>query len=279
MPGVALDYLRLLALPINLCADYAVNTQRAVSFGNLATLCSLALLSLLAIILLLKRKPAGLFLVWILLCLLPVMQLAPISTLKAERFLYLPSVGYCALIGSIGAWIWGKAGAQRKQTAAAGFLLLIILFSFQTIKRNTVWSEELRLYEKTAECAPDNFRVQYNLGNAYFRAGELERAIAHTQAAHSLKPDFPQAAYNLGVMHEAAGNTKEAELMYREATRLDPGYAVAHNNLAALLFEQGRYEEAELEWLKALALDETLPQPKQGLLLLEQKRSGEDPPS
>lgn len=272
MPAVALDYFRLLVLPTNQCADYAVAVQRAVSPENLAALAVLSAGTILAAFSVLKRRLSGFFVIWILLCLLPVLQIIPISVLKAERFLYLPSVGLFALAGMAGAYGYEQTGRWRKFLLRSGFLGVLVIFSLLTMNRNTIWRDELTLYEQTAARAPDNFRVQYNLGNAYFRAGYLERALEHTQIAYSLKPDFPQIAYNLGVMYEAATQPEKAEHMYREAIRLNPNYALAHNNLGALLFAEGRYKEAESEWLKALALDENLPQPRQGLLLLNQPR-------
>jgi tetratricopeptide (TPR) repeat protein len=272
MPAVALDYLRLLILPINLCADYAVPVQRTVSPENLAALVVLLAGMILAGWSALKRRLTGLFIFWILLCLLPVLQIVPISVLKAERFLYLPSVGFCAVGGMAGVYIYKQAGSRGQNFFMAGCLCVVVVFSLLTMSRNTIWRNELRLYEQTAARAPDNFRVQYNLGNAYFRAGELVRALAHTELAYSLKPDFPQIAYNLGVMYETAKDPEKAEHMYREAIRLKPEYALAHNNLAALLFAEGKYDEAESEWLKAQALDPNLPQPRQGLFLLNQQR-------
>lgn len=272
MPGIVLDYLRLFVFPSNLCADYAVSVQRSVSPGNLAAAGTLLLAALLVGFFLYRKSIGAFFAFWIFLGLLPVLQFVPISVLKAERFLYLPSVGYCAVAGLAGAALLERSNRHRRRISAAVSMLILAAYSFVTIGRNPVWRNELRLYEQTASCAPNNFRVQYNLGNAYFRAGDLERAITHTRIAHELKPNFPRAAYNLGVMYESAGKTNEAERMYREAIELDPNYALAHNNLAAILYRNGHLDEAETEWLKALALDKNLEQAKQGLLLLDQQR-------
>jgi len=274
MPSVVLDYLRLLVAPVNLCADYVVRVQRSITTANLGALGILVLGTIAVFFLLMKKQLFGLFLVWILLCLLPVLQIVPISVLKAERFLYLPSVGYCAIVGLLSASILDDGGRRKNQFAMIGLLILVVLFASKTRSRNSCWRNSLTLYRSTAACAPDNFRVQYNLGNIYFRLGHVELALAHTRTAYSLKPDFSPIPYNLGVMYEAAERKEDAEQMYRQAIRLDPDYALAHNNLGALLFSRGEYQEAEAEWLKALSLEPDLESAKQGLLLLHRYNSG-----
>jgi hypothetical protein len=276
MPAVAVDYLRLLLFPVNLCADYVVTVQHSATFTNILVIVFLLLACGGVGFLIVKRKVSGLFAAWIFAGLLPVLQVIPISALKAERFLYLPSAGFCMLIGCLLAFMLdtiAKAG-KRWLAVAAGFMILC--FAFQTFTRNTVWRDEFTLYRVTESCAPNNFRVQYNLGNAYFRAGDTEQALRHTEIAFRLRPDFPRVNYNLGVIYAAAGRRGEAETMYRRAVELDPSYAWAHSALAAVLYADGRFQEARLEWTKALSLDPTLEQAREGLRLLDHGRPPEE---
>ncbi len=275
MPGVVLDYLRLLVLPIHLCADYAVNVQHEISIANVAAIGALAVTGLLTLFLFLRRNIVGFFVIWLFVCLLPVLQIVPISVLKAERFLYLPSVGYCVLAALAVSFGFARLRPRGRPFLAAGLLLVLLAYSWQTISRNKVWKSEFALYRATAASAPDNFRAQYNLGNAYFRRGDIEQALRHTLIAYELKPDFPQIAYNLGVMYEACGQKQSAEAMYRRAIQADPSYAQAHNNLAAILFGSGNFAEAEAEWKKVLALDPGFEQARQGLLLLQEQQQAQ----
>lgn len=91
----------------------------------------------------------------------------------AERILYLPSVGYCLLIGlglgklinfkvqcrSNGAKARQKADAQRQRStrSMATILFLIILISacsLQTIRRNRDWRDEESLYRSAIKVNP-----------------------------------------------------------------------------------------------------------------------------
>jgi len=269
MPVVVLDYARLLVAPIHLCADYAVKVRETMNPLSVVALILLLVACGAVGSLIGRKKLTGFFAAWILLGLLPVLQVIPISVLQAERFLYMPSVGFCALAGLLGAAIYERVGGSRKKIVAALFAVIILALSIRTTIRNTAWKDEFTLYKTTASSAPGNFRVQYNLGNAYFREGDVERAIRHTEIAFRLRSDFPQVSYNLGVMYAATGREREAESMYRHAIDLNPGYALAHNNLAVILYTQGRFEEARTEWSKALSLMPDLVSAREGLRLLD----------
>ncbi len=270
MPTVVVDYFRLLVIPINLCADYVVRLQRTATPANVTLVVSLLLVCGAVVFLIVKKRVSGFLAAWILVGLLPVMQIIPISVLEAERFLYLPSVGFCGLVGWAFAWESDRAGRMGRRLLAAALVVIVLGFSLRTLARNPVWKDEFTLYRITESCAPDNFRVQYNLGNAYFRAGDVENARRHTEKAFRLRPNLPQTNYNLGVIYAAMGRLDDAETMYRRAIELDPGYASAHSNLATILYSDGRYEEARREWSKALSLDPSLEQAREGLRLLEQ---------
>jgi len=48
---------------------------------------------------------------------------------------------------------------------------------------------------------PRHLESQYNLGNQYFEAGDLNLAKTHFQIALEIDPDFPNAYFNLGLIH------------------------------------------------------------------------------
>lgn len=61
----------------------------------------------------------------------------------AERVLYLPSVGYCFLV-ALGAHLVSKRSSRRLVRLL--FLLLLVVFSGRTIRRNRDWHDEESLY-------------------------------------------------------------------------------------------------------------------------------------
>ena len=59
------------------------------------------------------------------------------------------------------------------------------------------FDEAVKLYERLTQASVENPVVYYNLGNAYYRNGELARAIANYERALALWPGFEAARENL----------------------------------------------------------------------------------
>jgi tetratricopeptide (TPR) repeat protein len=81
----------------------------------------------------------------------------------------------------------------------------------------------IRAYNQTGRTLdPDDL---YLMGNAYLRLDQDLPAIKAFQQAIKVRPDFPQARYNLGIAYFAAGNRKGAQDEYNALRRLDPARA------------------------------------------------------
>ena len=85
------------------------------------------------------------------------------------------------------------------------------------------YSAALRAYNQPGRTLdPDDL---YLMGNAYLRLEQDAAAVKAFQQAIKVRPDFPQARYNLGVAYFAAGNRKGAMDEYNALRRLDPDRA------------------------------------------------------
>ena len=71
--------------------------------------------------------------------------------------------------------------------------------------------------------------------------------MAQYLEALRVDPGLPEAHLNLGNALFREGRTEDAVAQYREAIRLAPGYAGAHYNLAQALAKLGRAGEAQSE--------------------------------
>jgi len=93
----------------------------------------------------------------------------------------------------------------------------------------------------------------YALGNAYFMAGEYEKALAEYQAALAADPTHVASAVRLGDTYDKLGRTDEAIAAYRQALALQED-ADVHAYLGMLLARQGQAEQAEAEYRASLQL-------------------------
>jgi tetratricopeptide (TPR) repeat protein len=106
----------------------------------------------------------------------------PIGSIMAERFLYLPSAGFCVVAAQGLLWAGGalaqRVGEARWRTAAAWALpvLAVLGFAARTYARNADWHDELSLWKSALAAAPASFKTHKGYANALWDAGHDEAA-------------------------------------------------------------------------------------------------------
>ena len=94
----------------------------------------------------------------------------------------------------------------------------------------------------------------YNLGNAYFRVGKPDEAIAALKKTVELDPDHADAYNNLGMIYRIKDNRGEAIEMFKKTLEIDPNYARGHYNLAVSYYQDKQYSLAKIHAEKASQL-------------------------
>ena len=173
MPRVLLRYARLELAPAGLLADYQ-DFPRAAGLDDLrAWAFAAAFLAVFAALTWLFHKARALEgWLWFCCALLPFSNLVAMVQLGAERFLYLPTIGFAWVFAAVVAK-WPLPGRLWRWLPAA-LLLALALVAWQ---RSWVWADELELWRATAAQAPDAERPRENLVKACLRAGLPEEAL------------------------------------------------------------------------------------------------------
>ncbi len=225
--------------------------------------------------------------------------------LLGERYLYLPSLGFCWLIAWSVSKLAGRLGHRGYTVLFAG---LLAACAVRTEARNLDWLSEIPFYQKCVTLAPALAELRVLLGEAYLRRDMLPQALQETRLAASLKKDYPEAANNLGQIYSRLdqpvkaveqyslaigyaenigmrfavaraynnlafersrmGDPAKAILAYRKAIEIQPGFAGAYNNLGYLFLEEGDYVESESNLKKALEIEPTFAKAASNLGLL-----------
>lgn len=92
--------------------------------------------------------------------------------------------------------------------------------------------------EATAQANPDSAKAQFELGNAYAKNGQWDRAAPAYQKAIELDPNYQAAYANLGVVYYQQGRFNLAASQYEKALELNPNDTEVAYNLGVLYLQQ-----------------------------------------
>jgi tetratricopeptide (TPR) repeat protein len=102
---------------------------------------------------------------------------------------------------------------------------------------------------------PEDFWLNYLLGNALADAKRVEEAVGYYRAALAVRPGTAAVYNNLGIALWGQGRPGDAIQAYHQVMALDPAYAPAHNNLGLALRDKGLLDDAIQAYRRAIALD------------------------
>jgi tetratricopeptide (TPR) repeat protein len=253
------QYVWKLIWPAHLCAFYVF--RRSTTLLDPRVLAGLGALLLAGVIfaaLWRRARTASFGLIWFLLTLAPVLNPRWMAAnVFTERYLYLPSVGFCWLVAWGWVRLWDTASVRRPvwRKALLGVLgLVAVLYAVRVVTRNRDWRDDVVLYAKTLAVSPDSYHIRNNLGTVYWKQGQAEAAEREWREALKLAPRNAIILNNLGLAETKQKRYAEAVEYLRRAMRLKPSYTDPHLNLGAAYEEMGRRAEAELQLRAAVAL-------------------------
>ena len=168
-------YLKLLFFPHPLTHDYYPYQIPIIGWGDMRAIIPLLLHIGLGVIALLGLKKKSILSYGILfyLATLSIVSNVPftVGTFMNERFIFIPSIGFCLIIvwllkDQLAKWMNGQKIAS---TIGMGILALMTLgFSWKTLDRVPDWKNRLSLNISGASASPNSARANCFLGTAIF---------------------------------------------------------------------------------------------------------------
>src|SRR3989304_1712418 len=250
MLKVYVKYIVLLLFPVNLTLFQEVPVAKGLF--DAGVLVSLFVLSIILIFTIKNyRKDIVFFSVfWLFITLIPFSNIMPIQVFMAERYLYVPSIGFSLIISFLFFKIYNieikniKDKKLFKNALIILFVLLLSFYSARTIIRNNDWQDNLSLWTKPIETNPYNSRAHDNLGFTYEQLGDDEKAFLEFQKAVELMPDNFRALSNLGIAYAKKKQYNISIGLMQKALRINPLHYKTHDKLGLVYLEVDDAENA-----------------------------------
>lgn len=263
LPDHIFSFIRLTLFPVNLNADYVFSyPNRFFDIRNLIGTAAVIVLVVATYLIYRYSKEIFFGIWWFLITLFPVYNLIEIYNPLAERYLYLPVIGFCLVVPAV---VHGLAVGQipnpkaAKAAALIPIVALIGLYSTATIARNPDWQNNFVLWSQTVQRSPDSLTAHGGLGMAYLERGMLDEAAKQFEIAIKLYPDHAKSYYNLGLVYYQKGDQKKAVEYFNRCVALDPKSMRAHYNLGTIYLKQGLWDRAIHHYVKVNELDAEIP--------------------
>lgn len=252
------QYVTKLFWPHPLLAFYVFHKSTTVSDPRvLAGIAVLAAAVGLFLCLWKRARSYSFAVIWIALTIAPVLNARWMATnVFTERYLYLPSVGFCVLLAGGFVFLFRKfvplPALRRGLVAAAA--VVCVLGASQIIARNRDWRDDYTFLSRTLQAAPDASYMRSDFGVLEWNRHEVDAAERQWRLAIAEKPDNAIAISNLGMAMLERKRYQEAESLLLQAIAMRPRFAEPHVHLAEVYVAQGDRARAETELQRALEI-------------------------
>ena len=222
VPVLLCQYILKLLWPTNLNYHYDSHPWNTLDWKFMV---SVVLISALTYAMFRMRKSQPLLafaLAWFFIIIAPVLGISGVGkNIFAERYLYIPSLGFCLLAG----WAWLRVieRASRKTVLAFAYpalALVLIFYGIQIERHIPDWRSDVTFFQQSALQFPDSPDAQKGLGFAYYTAGEYDLALTAFQRVLALQPTSLNAHLYLAVTLSALGDSQGASAELLQADKL-----------------------------------------------------------
>lgn len=258
IPSVLLSYARMLFVPFPLAVMYG-NTYVQSPTDARFWAAALAIAALvIGAVWLVRSSPAGRrALAFLIIFLAPVLNLKAFraeESLLHDRYLYLPSIGFCILAAMAFEWLSARFASRQKQVFATAALASAALLLGLTFYQNFSWQNELAMTDNALKVVPRWPFLHNYIGAWYSEQRQFAKAEPAYLDTLNIDPKYYDAHSNLGDVYREQGRLSEAEQSYLKAIEYGAPYADTYYNLGVTYITQGRLAEAEQPLLRALEI-------------------------
>ncbi len=175
------------------------------------------------------------------------------KSIVADRFMYLPSLGFCLLLG-VGVDVLLRKFAVKRMVIIISGVILFGLLSFKTFQQSQIWRDGFSLWNYVLTKDANNSIAYNNRGNIYNENGVYDLALADYQKALAINPNYAEAYNNRGALHFFEKSYQAAFDDFSKAIAIDPTYADAYSNRGNIYSQNGQFDLAIKEFDETIKL-------------------------
>lgn len=243
-------YLQLLFFPHPLTSDYYPRHIDIMHFGDKGVLLSLmTYLGLMGVAVYgyFKDRVLSFGVLYFILTISIVSNVVfPIGTNMSERFLFMPSLGFCLIIPYI-IYKFSKSGMVALYVTGAISLAMAV----KTITRNQVWKNDFTLFTTDVKTSKKSAKILNAAGGALQTEAAqekdankrnlmLQQAIGYLNEAIKIHPGYKNAYLLLGNCYYYLGDFQNSIDFYKKTLAFNSNDKDATNNLAVAYRDAGK---------------------------------------
>ena len=271
---VVIFYISLLIFPkpsrLNLEHDFSLSYSFIEPITTILSFSALIALLCVSVWLAKRERLLSFAILWYLGNLVLESSVIPLEIIFEHRN-YLPSILLCFL-GTTAVFRFVKGKRQSMILLCA----IVVLFSFWTFKRNSIWSDKILFYEDALNKSPSNVRVNMDLAEALIGKGRFDEGVQYYRMAivlseekrnsgEVLQPYHYDSIFHLATRLAEKKRYSEASILFERVVQLYPHDANYHNNYAFVLEKLGYLDKAIYHYSQALRYNPGFNQARQGL--------------
>jgi hypothetical protein len=229
-------YLGLLLWPARLSPDYSYNQIPLSNGADPATILALLVwiaIAATAVLAWRRARPVLFFIAFFAVTVAPVANLVIlVGAIMAERFLYLPSVGFAGVL------VWGALALRRRVPARWMLVALAVVclaLATRTWARNSDWLDDRTLWASAVRVCPNSYKTHQNLAMLALAQPQPDSAAATREVERALAildplPEdrsVPGVYATAGQCYRARGDLARALAVLLRGRRIDRAWNAA----------------------------------------------------
>ncbi|MCX6258171.1 MAG: tetratricopeptide repeat protein [Bacteroidia bacterium] len=251
------NYILKLILPLNLSAIYPFPVRINGSIPSSFWFYPIPVIAIIGGLIMAIRKSRTITfgILFFMINIFLVLQLIPIgSAIMADRYTYLPSAGFCILVGYAYYYLADK-NRNMKPVFTAIIAVYIFILSLMTLDRTKAWKDSMTLWNDVISKNDKVTIAWINRGNIKFASGNYQGAITDYDQSIMLKNDQSEAWLNRGTSRKELGDLKGALKDYDMAIRLNPDFDKSFYNRGGVKMDMNDFEGAIADYNEAILLN------------------------